>query len=196
MFVLCLMGSLFIQPKPTLVVMCLSVVMLLSLLVNQAGRAALKQSFSQESYLITMSLLLWFLVHLFSVLVHQPIVFRQLGNYTKALFAVGVLVFLIRARPSLEYFFIGTGIACVAALLHSLKDRLIDHHPRAVGWFNNDIHFGDYSSLAGVFAILSGVLATDLKLKWRIALVCVGTLGFAAAAAAVSGTRSALLTIV
>lgn len=193
-FVLCLMGSMFVQPKPTLVVMCLSVVMVLSLLASQAGRMALKHSFSKESYLITMALLLWFLVHFFSVLVHQPIVFRQLGNYTKALFAIGVLVFLIRAKPSLNYFFIGTGIACVAALLHSLKDRLVDHHPRAVGWFNNDIHFGDYSSMAGVFAMLSGVLAIDLKLKWRIALVCAGTLGFAAAA--VSGTRSALLALV
>lgn len=194
MFVLCLMGSMFVQPKPTLVIMCLSVFMLLSLLASPAGRVALKQSFSKESYLITMALLLWFLVHLFSVLVHQPVVFRQLGNYAKALFAIGVLVFLIRAKPSLNYFFIGTGIACIAALLHSLKDRLVDHHPRAVGWFNNDIHFGDYSSLAGVFAILSGVLAIDLKLKWRIMLVCLGALGFAAAA--VSGTRSALLAIV
>ena len=193
-FVLCLMGSMFVQPKPTLVIMCLSVFMLLSLLASPAGRVALKQSFSKESYLITMALLLWFLVHLFSVLVHQPVVFRQLGNYAKALFAIGVLVFLIRAKPSLNYFFIGTGIACIAALLHSLKDRLVDHHPRAVGWFNNDIHFGDYSSLAGVFAILSGVLAIDLKLKWRIMLVCLGALGFAAAA--VSGTRSALLAIV
>ena len=193
-FVLCLMGSMFVQPKPTLVIMCLSVFMLLSLLASPAGRVALKQSFSKESYLITMALLLWFLVHFFSVLVHQPVVFRQLGNYAKALFAIGVLVFLIRAKPSLNYFFIGTGIACIAALLHSLKDRLVDHHPRAVGWFNNDIHFGDYSSLAGVFAILSGVLAIDLKLKWRIMLVCLGALGFAAAA--VSGTRSALLAIV
>ena len=193
-FVLCLMGSMFVQPKPTLVIMCLSVFMLLSSLASPAGRVALKQSFSKESYLITMALLLWFLVHLFSVLVHQPVVFRQLGNYAKALFAIGVLVFLIRAKPSLNYFFIGTGIACIAALLHSLKDRLVDHHPRAVGWFNNDIHFGDYSSLAGVFAILSGVLAIDLKLKWRIMLVCLGALGFAAAA--VSGTRSALLAIV
>ena len=128
MFVLCLMGSMFVQPKPTLVIMCLSVFMLLSLLASPAGRVALKQSFSKESYLITMALLLWFLVHLFSVLVHQPVVFRQLGNYAKALFAIGVLVFLIRAKPSLNYFFIGTGIACIAALLHSLKDRLVDHH--------------------------------------------------------------------
>ena len=193
-FVLCLMGSLFVQPKPTLIMMVVGALMLLWILATGSGRSAISLAFTKQSYLITTALLLWFLVHLLMVLVHPPLAWRQLGNYARAVVAIGVFVFILKSKPQENYFFIGVAIACVGAFAHALYDRYVDKHLRAIGWFNNDIHFGDYSSLAGVFAILIGVLASHVKTSWRIGLVCLGALGVAAAA--ISGTRSALLALV
>lgn len=188
-----LMGALFLQPKPTLIITAMGLITLFWLMATAHGRSSFTMLLSKQSYLITFSLLLWFMVHLFMVLAHQPYAWRQLGNYARAILAVGVFAFLLKAKPQDRYFYLGTVVACIGAFAHSLYDRYFENQLRALGWFNNEIHFGDYASLAGVFALLSGVLASHIKLSWRVALVCVGALGIAAAA--ISGTRSALLAL-
>lgn len=190
-FLLCLLGSLFVQPKPALIIMALAVLMLLTLPLTAAGRTSFKRLFIKESYLITWAFLLWFAAHLLIVLVHPPWVWRNLENYTRVFAAMGVLAFLIKTKPSANWLYAGIAVACVGALAHALLDRFVHHNHRAIGWFNNEIHFGSYSALAGLLAILIGVLALDLKRLWRVGLVVLGVMGFAAAA--ISGTRSALL---
>ncbi len=148
----------------------------------------------KQSYFIWGSLLLWPLAHFLIAVAHQPIAWANLGNPFRAVLAIGVFAFLACIRTDLTYLKIGIGLACIATFLHSVHDRFIIKVPRALGWFNNEIHYGDYSSLVGLLAIVIALLAHQRSSLWRSVLFMLGCLAYLAAAA--SGTRTALSTLV
>jgi O-antigen ligase len=148
----------------------------------------------KQSYLIWIVLLVWPLAHILIALLHQPIAWAQLGNPLRSFIALGVLFFLICVKTNLNALFVGIGVACVAAFSHAMYDRLIRKIPRALGWFNNEIHMGDYSSLVAIFALIIAFLGHQLSNKARAGLFILGCLAYLAAAA--SGTRTAVFTVV
>lgn len=194
LFLLCLFGSLFIQTRPTFIASLLAVGIGITVVSSRKIRAGLDASFFKQSYFIWGTLLIWPVMHLFIALVHSPFTSNQLGNPFRAVLAIGVFVFFARVPTKSNYLYAGTGVACLATFLHSGYDKLIEKFPRSLGWFNNENHYGDYSSLVGVSAVILAFLSAHTSNRVRYLLFFLGCLANIAAAA--SGTRTALLALI
>lgn len=194
LFLFCLFGSIFVQTRPSAIALllglCLGVIFVFSRKIRENFDA---QSF-KKTYLIWGILVLWPAMHLFIAAVHSPFTWAQLGNPFRSVLAIGVFVFLACVPTKLNALYAGLGLACVAAFLHSGYDKLIAKLPRSIGWFNNEIHFGDYSNFVGVLSIVIAFLALQLSNRWRYVLFFLGCLANVAAAA--SGTRTAFFSLV
>jgi O-antigen ligase len=194
LFLFCLFGSVFAQPRPSFFAMVIGTMLAITILIYCRSQYLLHATLPKQSYLIWSALLAWPIMHMVIALSHQPIAWAPLGNPMRAFIALGVFVYLACFRTTPSALYLGIGAACATAFFHAMYDKLIRHLPRALGWFNNEIHMGDYSSLAGVFALIIALLGSQICAKARIGLFILGCLAYIAAAA--SGTRTAVLTVI
>jgi O-antigen ligase len=190
-----LFGSIFIQPKPAMLNMALCLMLLaISLIARPVLRKLTKVNIS-ELRLVWISMLVWPLMTAILMLIQpHPIPLQSIGNPIRALLALGVLAYLTAYPARLEFLVAGIAIACLASFAHGLYDIYITHYVRALGWFNNENHFGNYSALAGLLAIISGFLATGYSAKIRFVFLSLGAMALWAAAA--SGTRTSSVIMV
>jgi O-antigen ligase len=193
-FLFCLFGSIFVQTRPSAVVSLLGLCLGIIFYFSQIRKAGFDGRLFKQSYFIWGTLLLWPAAHLMIALAHAPFTWTNLGNPFRAILAIGVFAFLAYFHTTLKCLYAGIGLACIATFSHAGYDRFILKLPRSIGWFNNEIHYGDYSSLVGILAIVIAFLAHQLSYIWRCIFFFLGCLACIAAAA--SGTRTALLSLV
>ena len=191
---ICLFGAIFIQAKPAVVAMFLCVLMFMLSLSMRSVRHGLKQATLKDLRWIWIAMLVWPLVTGLLMLVQPyPIPLQSLGNPIRAVLALGVLAYMLIYPPRTIFLLIGILIACVASFVHGVHDVYVNHFARALGWFNNENHFGNYSALVGILAIVTGFLCSGWAAQMRIGSLVVGVLALWAAAA--SGTRTSLVIV-
>ena len=190
-FAFCLFGSVFIQPRPAALLVAMALLMIALVAFSADTRSGRAQVTARSTRLIWIPFVVWFCAHVVIAALHSPFAWNQLANPLRALLALGPLLYLILFPASARYLWAGLALACVAAFGHAAFEALALGTVRATGWFNNPIYYGDYCGLLGIFAIIVGLLARDLRAGVRITFLALGFL--ASVAAAASGTRTALL---
>lgn len=191
----CLFGSVFIQPKPAIVdmVMCLGLLVLsLSLSTVRLGISRYAVSSLRPVWI---AMLVWPLATAALMVIQPyPIPLQSLGNPVRAALALGILAYLLVYPARWEYLVAGVALACLASFCHGIYDIYASHAVRALGWFNNENHFGNYSALVGVLAVIIGFLAAGFQAQTRIGLLVLGVAALWSAAA--SGTRTSAFIVV
>jgi O-antigen ligase len=193
-FLFCLYGTVFIQSKPSAISTLLGLLIGLFLLTSRSIRANFHTTNFKQSYLIYSAFLVWPIAHLCVAIFHAPISWTNLGNPARTVIAIGIFGFLSFVKTKLSPLYVGIGLACLATFLHTLHDRIFLKLTRSIGWLNNENHYGDYSSLVGIFAIVIGFKDHNLSRFMRYTLCFLGCLALIAAVA--SGTRAAMLSMV
>jgi O-antigen ligase len=154
---------------PTLIIVCAGML----IIINAKFRYRFLILFKQVRFrLIAWSFVSWFGVAVVIALVHSyGAKFHFPENEFRVFMAAAVLCFgaQLRARRAFYY---GLVVGAAAATVWGICDMFVVQAGRAQGTMNNPIHFGNLTALGAVLSASACLLATDLRMRFRLVLLC------------------------
>ena len=116
--------------------------------------------------------LLWLAVAIAVALVHGKVSkFYFPENEFRIFLSVAVLCAGVHLKSKTAFYY-GLVAGAIAAAVWAVYDVYIVHTWRAQGPTNNPIHFGNLTALGAVLSLSVWLLATDLRMKFRLLFLC------------------------